>query len=100
MHSTQVPIQISTGTKPAGPLGLRAQGDAAMRTQLLPTDAVVPKSQNGAGTVAGHMRFIKELTKDITLEQWAAMAAAAEAAEREERGNGSFPKRPPSAALR
>ena len=54
-----------------------------MRTQQLPTDAVVPNSQNGAGTVAGHMRFIQELTKDITPEQWAAMAAAAKAAERE-----------------
>lgn len=55
-----------------------------MRTQQLPTDAVVPNSQNGAGTVAGYMRFLKELKKDITPEQWAAMAAAGKAADQED----------------
>ena len=54
-----------------------------MRTQQLPTDAVVPNAQNGTGTVAGYMRFLRELKKGITPEQWAAMAAAAKAVKRE-----------------
>lgn len=49
----------------------------------LPTDAIVPGIQYGRGTVGEHMRFVKELTKDITPEQWAEMAAATKAAKRE-----------------
>ena len=52
-----------------------------MPTQELPTDAVVPNSQNGAGTVAGFLRFLEELKRDITPEQWTEMAATARAAD-------------------
>lgn len=50
----------------------------------LPTDAIVPGAQNGRGTMAGHLRFLEEIKRDITPEQWARMEAASKAADREE----------------
>ena len=53
-----------------------------MRTRELPTDAIVQGSLEDRA--AGFLRFLEELKRDITPEQWAEMAATARAADIEE----------------
>lgn len=47
----------------------------------LSTDAIVPGVKYDGGGMAGYLRFLEELHRDITPEQWAEIGAAAKAAD-------------------